>query len=257
MARSLVGGLISNQISRSSIIVSDPVAEARQHINEQYQVIATEDNHEVITSSSVVILAVKPQVMQEVLHAAQASLQRYRPLLISIAAGITTDNINTWSGGGLAIVRVMPNTPALIQKGVSALFANEQVSPEQKRQSEAILSAVGMTLWLDGEDKLDAVTAVSGSGPAYFFYLIEAVEQAAGELGLSADDAHLLATQTAVGSALLAAGSRESPATLRQQVTSPGGTTQAALTVLENAAVKATFIEAITAARNRAVEMSE
>ncbi len=257
MARSLIGGLLSNQIDRSSIIVSDPIPEARQYVSDHFQVSVTADNNEVIENSASVILAVKPQVMKQVVEDAQQAFRQHRPLLISIAAGITTDSIDAWSGGDYAIIRVMPNTPALIQKGISAMYANERVSTDQKQHTETILSAVGKTVWMDEEGKLDAVTAVSGSGPAYFFYLIEAVQAAAENLGLRTEDAKLLATQTAVGSALLAQHSDDSPATLRKKVTSPGGTTEAALKVLESAEVKDTFIQAISAARNRAVEMSK
>ena len=257
MARSLVGGLLSNQIEPSSITISDPLQDARELLADTFQVNVTEDNDEVVARSECVILAVKPQVMQDVLQTAAGSLQHHRPLLVSIAAGITIDSINTWSGGGFAIVRVMPNTPALILQGISALYANDQVSETQRQSADSILSAVGETVWMDDESKLDAVTAVSGSGPAYLFYLIEAMQSAAEELGLDSEDAHLLATRTAVGAAMLAAQSEESPATLRKQVTSPGGTTEAALNVLESASAKNIIIRAISAARNRAVEMSK
>ena len=257
MARSLVGGLLSNQFDQSSIIVSDPILQARQYVSDHFKVSVTADNNKVIENSASVILAVKPQVMKQVLQDAQQSLRQHHPLLISIAAGITTDSIDAWSGGGYAIIRVMPNTPALIQKGISALYANERVSADQQQHTESILSAVGKTVWVDEESKLDDVTAVSGSGPAYFFYLIEAVQAGAEKLGLDTEDAKLLATETAVGSALLAQQSTDSPATLRKQVTSPGGTTEAALNVLESAGVKDTFIQAIAAAKNRAVEMSK
>ena len=256
MARSLVGGLLSNNIDPSSIIISDPLPEARQHATDHYKVRVTADNDEVIANSSSVILAVKPQVMQAVLENSRQALQRYRPLLISVAAGITTQSIDSWSGGNFAIVRVMPNTPALIRKGMSALYANNQVSANQRQHAESVLSAVGKTVWMDEESKLDAVTAVSGSGPAYFYYLIESLQAGATELGLDAHDAYLLAIQTAVGAALLAEHSDESPATLRKEVTSPGGTTEAALKVLESAEVKDIVIKAIAAAQKRAVEMS-
>lgn len=257
MARSLIGGLLSNEFDRSSIMVSDPVAQARQYLSDHFRVSATADNSEVIANCASVILAVKPQVMRQALEDARQALRQRRPLLISIAAGITTDSIAEWSGGDYAIIRVMPNTPALIQKGISALYANERVSPEQKQYTESILSAVGKTVWVSEESQLDAVTAVSGSGPAYFFYLIEAVQAGAENLGLQPEDAKLLAIETAMGSALLAGQGDDSPATLRRKVTSPGGTTEAALNVLESAQVKDRFIQAIEAARNRAAEMSK
>lgn len=257
MARGLIGGLLSNQFDRSSIIVSDPVLAARQYVFDHFQVKATADNNEVIKKSASVILAVKPQVMKQVLLDAQQTLQQHHPLLISVAAGITTISIDSWSGGGCPIIRVMPNMPALIKAGISAVYAIEHATPEQKQHAESILSAVGKTVWMDEESKLDAATAVSGSGPAYFFYLIETLQAGAEKLGVSTEDAWLLATETAVGAALLAQQSDDSPAILRKNITSPGGTTEAALNVLESAEVKDTFIRAIAAAQKRAVELSK
>ena len=257
MARSLVGGLVANAFDRDSIQVSDPEEAARLHITENYGVRVTQINEEVVANSSIVILAVKPNTVRHVLNSAEIALQHNRPLLISIAAGIQLGDLDTWSGGTLAIVRVMPNTPALIQKGISAMFANDQVTSTQKEQAQSILSAVGKTIWLSEESALDAVTAISGSGPAYFFYLIEAIEQAAKNLGLNSKTAHALAIETAVGSALLAAQSDEPAAELRKRVTSPGGVTEAAVNTLETAGVKNSFIQAIIAGQRRSVEMSK
>ncbi len=257
MARSLVGGLIANGLDRDSIVVSDPSDEARQRVSGKYGVRVENSNHTVVQESSTVVLAVKPQVMQSVLKDIADALQTSSPLLISIAAGIRLHELDIWSGGSLRIVRVMPNTPALIQKGVSALYANPKVSEAEKDTVQAILSAVGSTVWLSDERLLDAVTAVSGSGPAYFFYLIEAMEQAAVELGLDSDIAHILATETAVGAALLSADSLESPESLRRQVTSPGGVTEAALKVLAEENVKNHFIAAIHAGERKSTEMSQ
>ena len=257
MAQSLIGGLISNGFERDSISVSDPSAEARNYVAESYQVRVEASNESVIANSSTVVLAVKPQVMRTVLEAVSNIFQSSNPLIISIAAGIRLCDLDTWTGGNLAIVRVMPNTPALIQKGISALYANSQVSDSQKTQVQTILSAVGNTVWLPDEALLDAVTAVSGSGPAYFFYLIESMEQAALELGLNAATARTLATETAVGAALLSVASSQSPGDLRHQVTSPGGVTEAAIQVLENNSVKQSFVDAIQAGERRSVEMSQ
>lgn len=257
MARSLVGGLVANGFDRSSIAVSDPSEAARLHVSENFHVQVEESNQPVISASSTVVLAVKPQVMAAVLKDSESDLQTSRPLLVSIAAGIRLCDLEAWSGGGLPIVRVMPNTPALIRKGVSAMYANPRVSEEEKKRVETILSAVGNTVWLSEEGLLDAVTAVSGSGPAYFFYLIEAIEQAANDLGLNSETSHTLATETAVGAALLSLSSSESPSTLRRQVTSPGGVTEAALNLLEAQGVKQSIVEAIKAGESRAVEMSQ
>ncbi len=256
MASSLIGGLIANGTPKQSIIVADPLEEIRAKNSQQFGVSVTDSNVEVALNSSVVVLAVKPHIVEQAVTETRETLQLRLPLLISIAAGIRLGDIDNWSGECLAIVRVMPNTPALIQKGISAMYANSRVTESQKQNAESILKAVGKTVWLAKEDLLDSVTAVSGSGPAYFFYLIETVEQAATELGLDTDTAHLLATETAVGAALLAAQSDESPSVLRRRVTSPGGTTEAAVNKLQSAAVKQNFIEAIHAAHSRSVEMS-
>ncbi len=257
MARSLIGGLISNGFERSSIAVSDPSPDARDHVAATYGVRVEATNESVIMDSATIVLAIKPQVMQPVMVAVAENFQTSKPLIISIAAGIRLRDLDTWSGGHLAIVRVMPNTPALIQKGISAMYANSRVSEEQRTQVQTILSAVGKTVWLSDESLLDAVTAVSGSGPAYFFYLIECLEQAAIEFGLNAATAHALATETAVGAAMLSAASSESPAELRRQVTSPGGVTEAAIRVLEDKGVKEFFVDAIRAGERRSVEMSQ
>lgn len=257
MARSLVGGLIANGYNRDAIVVSDLSEDARKYVAENFSVRVEESNHAVVATSSTVVLALKPQVMQGALSSVASSLQSTSPLLISIAAGIRLGDLDSWSGGNLSIVRVMPNTPALIQKGISAMYANPEVSDEEKTVVQNIMSAVGKTVWLPDERLLDAVTAVSGSGPAYFFYLIECIEEAAIKLGLEPETAHLLATETAVGAALLSVASSESPAVLRQRVTSPGGTTAAALNVLNKAEVKQSIISAIQAAEKRSIEMSQ
>ncbi len=257
MARSLIGGLIANGISQDAISVSDTADQARQYVADHYGVHVEESNHDVIAESSTIVLAVKPQVMETVLRNVTETLQSSRPLIISIAAGIRLSELNNWSGGNLAVVRVMPNTPALIQKGISAMYANSLVSESDRISVETILSAVGKTVWLPDESLLDAVTAVSGSGPAYFFYLIESIEQAAVNLGLNVDTARILATQTAVGAALLAEASDESPATLRHRVTSPGGVTEAAIKVFEEKRVKQNIVTAIQAGEQRSVEMSQ
>ena len=257
MAKSLVGGLVSKGFHPSSIFVYDPMPEAMQFMADQFGVQLTDGNDKTIANSSIVVLAVKPQVSRSVLNEARHALQERRPLLISIAAGIQIKNLDLWSGGGLAIVRVMPNTPALIQRGMTALHPNSRVSKEQLDYAERILSAVGKTARVQDESDLDAVTALSGSGPAYFFFLIEAMEQAAQDMGIDSSTAHILATETAVGAGLLAAGSDESAAALRKRVTSPGGVTEAAFQVLENARVKDSWVEAIIAGQHRSIEMSK
>ena len=257
MARSLVGGITAGGYDQGSITVSDSSYEAREFVGENFQVCVTDDNEQTVSQSTIVVLAVKPQVLRDVLIPLQNTFQQYRPLLISIAAGIRLRELDSWSNANLAIVRVMPNTPALIQQGISGMYANERVTSEQKNHAESIMSAVGRTLWLLDESDIDAVTAVSGSGPAYFFYLIEALEQAATNLGLTVQTAKELALQTAVGASQLAAKSGEPAAELRKRVTSPGGVTEAALRELESAGVKDRFVQAIAAGQRRSVELSE
>ena len=186
-----------------------------------------------------------------------ASVQQQKPLVISIAAGIRSTDIERWLGGNCALVRCMPNTPALLQEGASGLYANAQVSAQQKQLAEDILSAAGMTLWVDREDLLDAVTAVSGSGPAYFFLLMECMQNAGEQLGLDADTARRLSLQTALGAARMATGGGDDPATLRNRVTSPGGTTEAAINCFQNNGFEQLVTRALTAARDRATELAD
>jgi pyrroline-5-carboxylate reductase len=207
--------------------------------------------------ADVVVLAVKPQVMRSVLEPLQSIAQKQRPLLVSVAAGIREASLNSWLGGNLPIVRCMPNTPALVQAGATGLYANPQVNKEQRSLAESILRTVGITLWFDDEAKLDTVTAVSGSGPAYFFLVMEAMQAAAESLGLKPDDAKLLVVQTALGAARLALESEQQPAELRKQVTSKGGTTEAALNQLNAGGLVPLFAEALKAAEERSKELAQ
>lgn len=256
MARSIIGGLLAVGLPRESIAVSDPAPEANRLLEELFGIAASSDNAEVADRSEVIVLAVKPQIMQEALDSIRDSIQKRHALLISIAAGIRLSQLDAWSGGGLPIVRTMPNTPALIRQGVTGMYANERVDAAQWKCADAILDAVSETVWFDDEGHLDAVTAVSGSGPAYFFYLIEAMALAGERLGLPAETARSLAVATATGASQLAAQSDQSPGQLRVQVTSPGGTTEQALKVLDSANVKETVVRAIAAAQKRSVELS-
>ena len=193
------------------------------------------------------VLAVKPQIMQLVCEPLEESIQSEQPLVISIAAGINIANIKLWLGANtISIVRCMPNTPALVQSGMTGLFANQAVTEDQHDLAESILRAVGSTLWLEKEELIDAVTAVSGSGPAYYFLVMEAMQAAAQKLGLSAEDARLLVLQTAFGAAKLALESSDDAGTLRQRVTSKGGTTEAALKKLIHGGLPELFEEAIS-----------
>jgi len=211
----------------------------------------------VIRQVDVVVLAVKPQIMREVTHGLAAAVQEQQPLVISIAAGIRLGDLARWLGGYSRLVRCMPNTPALVQSGATGLYADPSVSETHRNLAESILRAVGLTLWLDNEVQLDAVTALSGSGPAYIFYIMEAMEKAAVELGLSPESARLLTLQTTFGAAKMALESRDGPGELRRRVTSPGGTTERAIATLEEAQLHRIFQQAMQGACTRAAELAE
>ena len=257
MARSLIGGMIATGISNQDISVSEPKADLREKLNEDFGVSASEDNASAVMGADVVVLAVKPQVLQEVVTPLGNLIAETRPLLISVAAGVTSSSIERWVGGHPALIRVMPNTPALIGAGISALYANGNVSDDQRAFAEKIVSAVGKTIWIEEERLMDAVTAVSGSGPAYFFYVMQAIHDAAVREGLDAKTARLLSLETALGAARLAVESTEDPGTLQKQVTSPGGTTEAAIRVLNDSGVGDALQRAVSAARARGGELAK
>jgi pyrroline-5-carboxylate reductase len=256
MARSLIVGLLQDQ-SNVVLRVADPDQRQLDAIRQHWPtVFTTTDNQEAMQGTDVVILAVKPQVMREVVEGLAEQAQRCHPLIISVAAGIREAAINRWLGGNLPVVRCMPNTPALVQAGATGLYANAQVSEAQRSIAESILRAVGIALWFNEESSLDAITAVSGSGPAYFFLVMEAMQAAAEQLGIPAEDAHLLVVQTALGAARLALESNDPPAELRRKVTSKGGTTEAALKVLNDGGLPELFGKALLAANNRSQELA-
>lgn len=254
MARAIIGGLKNNGFNTSAITVVELDAKKRTQLTAEFGV-QTTDNYVDIANTNVIILAVKPQQLREV--CAQLLPILSIQLVISIAAGIRSADISRWLGNYQAIVRVMPNTPAQIQAGVSALYANANVSQAQRKQATTILAAVGKTLWLDNESKMDAVTAISGSGPAYVFYLIEALQDAAIALGLKPEDARMLALQTFAGASSLAAQSDEDIKTLRAQVTSKGGTTEQGILTLEAADIKKTIMNAAKAAAEKSVLLGD
>lgn len=256
MASALLGGLIAQGFDANTICVADPYQPSLDALAKTYGVKTTTDNNKAVSEADIVILAVKPQVLKDVCQGMAAATQKKNPLIISIAAGITLSSLQSWLGESLAIVRCMPNTPALVQTGASGLYANAQVSQNQKQQTEAILSAIGMSVWVDSEKQIDAVTAVSGSGPAYFFLVMEAMQAAGEALGLSAETAQQLTLQTALGAAKMAIASDVDAAELRRRVTSPGGTTAAALQVFEDNNLRALFHKALSAADQRSQEMA-
>ncbi len=254
MARALIGGLQKNDFPMANINVVESDTEKRAQLHVDFGVTVTEQLPSV-SSSDVIVLAVKPQQLRDLSIFLGSLLQNQ--LIISIAAGVRSEDLARWLGGYQAIVRAMPNTPAQIQAGISALFALPAATQLQREQASLLLSAVGQTLWLDDETKLDAVTAISGSGPAYVFYFIEAMQQAAMELGLSAEQARILSLHTFLGASQLAEKSSESPATLRAQVTSKGGTTERAVQSMESAEVKTAIIKAAHAAALRSKELGD
>ena len=252
MATALIAGLAGKLTAGANIRVIDPNTAALELLRARYGVVTATVADAALSACDVIVLAVKPQSMREVAARLLPLLNAATPpLLVSIAAGIRAVDLARWLGGYPAIVRCMPNTPALIGKGITGMVAADGVSAAQREAADAIMRAVGATVWLDHEDKIDAVTAVSGSGPAYVFYFIEAMQQAATELGLSAEQGRQLALATFAGAAQLAVDATEPVGVLRERVTSKGGTTYAALTSMEAAGVKGAIIEAVKAAALR------
>lgn len=256
MATSLLGGLISGDCPAGNIWVAEPDAGRREALADKYGINTTADNSELVTSTDAVVLAVKPQVLREVCLGIAEARQAHTPLIMSVAAGIRVADIDRWLGGNCAIVRTMPNTPALVRSGATALFANDRVSNDQRELAEGIMRSVGLTLWLDQESQMDAVTALSGSGPAYIFLVIELMQQAGVRLGLPEESARLLAVQTAFGAAKMALESPDESTTLRARVTSPGGTTERAIAILEQGGIRELFDRALEGARDRSAELA-
>ena len=257
MATALIAGLAGQLTAGANIHVVDPNAEQLERLAASYGVGTAQQIDAAAGSCDVIVLAVKPQQMREVAAQLLPQLAGARPLLLSIAAGIRGADLSRWLGGYGAIVRSMPNTPALIGQGITGMVAMEGVSAAQKAAADDIMKAVGVTVWLGDEALIDPVTAVSGSGPAYVFYFIEAMQQAAQELGLSAEQGKQLALATFTGAAQLAARSPEEVSVLRERVTSKGGTTHAALTSMEQSGVRQAIVEAVKAAARRGRELGE
>lgn len=257
MASSLINGLISSSHSPTLLWVSDNNEETLYNLQTTLKVNVSANNSDVVNAVDVVVLAVKPQILKGVAKQIASDLRGRDVLVVSIAAGIAQDSLSAWLGEDIACVRCMPNTPALVRTGATALHANRNVNSEQKDLAENILRAVGISLWVEHESELDAVTAVSGSGPAYFFLLMEVMEQAAVELGLDEAAARLLIQQTALGAAKIALESDETPRQLRQRVTSPGGTTEQAIKMFEQGNFAQLVSTALHAARDRSIEMSK
>ena len=258
MARAIASGLLTGDLPGLTIAIAEPAAEQRKRLAEEFpSAQITDDNLDVAAQVNCLVLATKPQVLADVCHELAATVQANKPLIVSIAAGIRSIEIDSWLGGGLAVVRVMPNQPALLGLGVSALFANDQVSPGDRELATTIMGSVGKVVSVPTEADIDAATAISGSGPAYFYLLIDMLVSTAQSLGLDAQAARELAIETAVGATTLAAHSDEKIDELIARVRSPGGTTAAALDSLERQNVRDIFAAAINAARDRATELAD
>ena len=257
MARSLIGALTRHGSDPARIAVAEPVDALREQLHADFGVRVFSDAASAVQGADIVLLAVKPQVMRQVCETIGAVIAARKPLIISIAAGLRMEQMDAWLGGGFPIVRAMPNTPALIGAGATGMIANARVDAGGRGQAQAILANAGRTAWIDEEAQMDAVTGVSGSGPAYFFLLIEALEDAGVEQGLPRDTARQLAIQTCLGAARMASEDGEAPARLRERVTSPNGTTAAALKVLGEGDLRGLMARAVAAATQRGGEMSK
>ena len=257
MGRALIGGLLQQGTRPEHIRVGEAYEQARLALSRDFGVAATQDNAGAIEGASVVVLAVKPQNAGDVLTPLAPVIQRNRPVIVSVCAGLRISALAEWCGGGISIVRSMPNRPALVGAGATGLYADENVPPAHRSKAEAIMRAVGEVVWVPSEDALDVVTALSGSGPAYFFLLAELMTQAAVDLGLPEPAARRLAVATLHGSGLLARSSDGDLARLRAEVTSKGGTTEAALKVMNDADVRGIVARALEAATRRGGELAE
>jgi pyrroline-5-carboxylate reductase len=253
MADALVGGLLKNGFAAGQLRAVEVSGDARRRLADKYRVECFDEARKALRPGDIVVFAVKPQQMKEA--ARFSGLKDNANLVISIAAGVTLASLSRWLGGYTRMVRAMPNTPALIGAGIAGLYALPGVSDTERRQAEAILGAVGGTVWIEDEALMDAVTAVSGSGPAYVFWFIEQLAAAGESLGLPADISRKLALETVLGAAKLAAQSADSPAALRERVTSKGGTTEAALKAFEEQKLAERFLRAVEAARDRGAEL--
>ena len=256
MAAALIGGLTKRGLPRERIVVADPSREQLERLVRDFGITAAPDNDSAVSGAEVVILAVKPQQMRGAALALAPQLEKSNPLVISIAAGIPLAALTRWFGSRVAVVRTMPNRPALNGFGATGLYAPPSVGAANRALAEAIMAAVSATVWVEHESQMDTVTALSGSGPAYFFLFMEALEAAAHARGLPNDVAHKLTLETAFGASQMARLSSESLAVLRDQVTSKGGTTAAALDVLDAAGLRAIVAHAVAAADRRSAELA-
>lgn len=257
MGASLLGGLINNHFTSDKLWITDTDTKKLGLLKNQFNIHISTKNQEAAQSADIIILAVKPQILSQVIADIAPIVQKHNPLILSIAAGVRISSIQQWLGKTVPIVRVMPNTPALIGCGASVLCASPFVTNEQRNIAESILRAVGITVWISDENQMDIVTALSGSGPAYFFLIIEALQKAAQQLGLSEETARLLTLQTAYGATRMAIESEHDVVKLRQHVTSPGGTTEQAIRVFEEENIREICLKVLSAAQHRSKELAE
>lgn len=258
MARALAGGMLAAGYEARHILISEPLAEHRANLAEELPgTIIRADNEEAVREAECIVLAVKPQILCDVCKPLASLVQKTRPLVISIAAGVRAGDIESWLGGNLSVVRVMPNQPALLRLGISGLYANKHTSREQLRAATNIISTTGPVIAVDSEDNIDTVTAVSGTGPAYFYLLVDMLVNSAVDLGLNYDDALALVLETARGAGEMAEQSGETMASLIARVRSPGGTTAAAFDYLDGTDFRDIFSAAVVAARDRAVNLAD
>jgi len=260
MASSLIGGLLSAkscEFDSKQVIIFDPSREKVDALVEKFAVRSAKDNKDLVLQADIVVIAVKPQVMQAVLTPLREEFKQALPLIVSVVAGITSTSIENWLQHTYPIVRVMPNTPALVGAGASGLHANERVSEQQRNDTQQLLETVGVTAWTNTEQEIDSVTALSGSGPAYFMLFIQGLVEAATNAGLDETTAQRLAVQTAIGAAELVSQSDEPIQTLIDNVTSPGGTTEQALQAFAKCDFKRNIETAFTAAKRRSEELAQ
>lgn len=258
MGRAIAGGLLRGGMHATDLMIAEPLPEQCDLLRKElYGIMVTEENQTVAAAADILLFSVKPQILKSVCQNLTDVVQQSRPLIMSIAAGPKIEDIDRWLAGGLSIVRVMPNQPALIDQGISALFANDQTSVSGRDMAETIMTAVGQVVWLDSESKMDAVTAISGTGPSYFYLLIDCMIEAGIKSGIDPETARTLAVETARGATSLASAETESMSSLIERVRSPGGTTTAAFEQLDAADVRGIFAAAINAAERRAAELAK
>jgi pyrroline-5-carboxylate reductase len=258
MARAVAGGLLRGGMHATDVLIAEPKPEQCEILRQElYGAMVSDNNAAVAAQAETLLFAVKPQILKDVCKDLASTVQEHKPLIISIAAGPRIDDIDAWLGGGMRIVRVMPNQPALIDQGISALFANDPTDEDGRALAEKVMTAVGQVVWLESESLMDAVTAVSGTGPAYFYLLIDVMIESAVTFGIDRETARSLAVETARGATALASAETESMSSLIERVRSPGGTTTAAFEYLDAADVRGIFAKAIEAARDRAAALAD